>query len=135
VRTGTGVPERRCRSGRGHHHRAADDPSLVPAAMTLMGDASWWIPRWLDRPLPAIDVQDPAAAPMPETEADPHPDTDHAPAHVQEEGQEPQVRRNRVSAVTRESARRQGNVLGSSTACCRTGRLAGNLEDDLAVLA
>ncbi len=26
---------------------------LVPAAMTLLGDASWWLPRWLDRLLPA----------------------------------------------------------------------------------
>jgi putative drug exporter of the RND superfamily len=55
---------------------------LVPAAMTLMGDPNWWIPRWLDRLLPTIDVEGLAAAPMPETEADPHPDTDHAPAHV-----------------------------------------------------
>lgn len=25
---------------------------LVPATMTLMGDANWWLPRWLDRRLP-----------------------------------------------------------------------------------
>ena len=25
---------------------------LVPAAMALMGDANWWLPRWLDRTLP-----------------------------------------------------------------------------------
>ena len=25
---------------------------LVPAVMTLLGDASWWIPRWLDRTKP-----------------------------------------------------------------------------------
>jgi RND superfamily putative drug exporter len=29
---------------------------LVPATMTLMGHANWWIPRWLDRLLPTIDV-------------------------------------------------------------------------------
>ena len=29
---------------------------LVPATMTLVGDANWWIPRWLDRLLPAIDI-------------------------------------------------------------------------------
>ena len=29
---------------------------LVPATMTLMGDANWWIPRWLDRLLPTIDI-------------------------------------------------------------------------------
>ena len=30
---------------------------LVPAAMTLLGDAAWWLPRWLDRRLPAIDAE------------------------------------------------------------------------------
>ena len=29
---------------------------LVPATMKLMGDANWWIPRWLDRLLPTIDI-------------------------------------------------------------------------------
>ncbi len=29
---------------------------LVPAAMKLMGDANWWFPAWLDRLLPAIDI-------------------------------------------------------------------------------
>ena len=29
---------------------------LVPAAMELMGDANWWLPRWLDRLLPNIDI-------------------------------------------------------------------------------
>jgi putative drug exporter of the RND superfamily len=30
---------------------------LVPAVMYLFGTASWWIPRWLDRLLPHIDVE------------------------------------------------------------------------------
>ncbi len=29
---------------------------LLPATMTLLGDANWWIPRWLDRLLPTIDI-------------------------------------------------------------------------------
>ncbi len=29
---------------------------LVPATMKLMGTANWWLPGWLDRHLPAIDV-------------------------------------------------------------------------------
>ena len=29
---------------------------LLPATMTLMGKANWWIPRWLDRLLPTIDI-------------------------------------------------------------------------------
>jgi hypothetical protein len=30
---------------------------LVPALMELFGRANWWIPRWLDRRLPRIDVE------------------------------------------------------------------------------
>ena len=29
---------------------------LVPATMTLMGKANWWLPAWLDRRLPHIDL-------------------------------------------------------------------------------
>ena len=30
---------------------------LVPATMELLGDANWWLPRWLDRLLPSFDVE------------------------------------------------------------------------------
>jgi RND superfamily putative drug exporter len=30
---------------------------LVPATMELLGDKNWWIPRWLDRILPDLDVE------------------------------------------------------------------------------
>jgi RND superfamily putative drug exporter len=30
---------------------------LVPATMELLGDKNWWLPRWLDRILPAIHVE------------------------------------------------------------------------------
>ena len=30
---------------------------LVPATMELLGDRNWWIPRWLDRLLPNIEVE------------------------------------------------------------------------------
>ena len=30
---------------------------LVPAAMTLMGHRAWWLPAWLDRLLPTIDLE------------------------------------------------------------------------------
>lgn len=36
---------------------------LVPATMELLGDRNWWIPRWLDRVLPSIDVEGHAAVP------------------------------------------------------------------------
>jgi RND superfamily putative drug exporter len=32
---------------------------LVPATMELLGDRNWWLPRWLDRLLPRIDVEGP----------------------------------------------------------------------------
>ncbi|MCX4906899.1 MMPL family transporter [Streptomyces sp. NBC_00878] len=33
---------------------------LVPAAMALMGRATWWLPRWLDHRLPHISAEDAA---------------------------------------------------------------------------
>jgi putative drug exporter of the RND superfamily len=30
---------------------------LVPATMELLGARNWWLPRWLDRILPRIDVE------------------------------------------------------------------------------
>jgi RND superfamily putative drug exporter len=30
---------------------------LVPATMELLGDRNWWIPKWLNRVLPTIDVE------------------------------------------------------------------------------
>jgi RND superfamily putative drug exporter len=32
---------------------------LVPATMELLGDKNWWLPRWLDRILPHLDVEGP----------------------------------------------------------------------------
>jgi len=30
---------------------------LVPAIMHLVGGAAWWLPRWLDRLIPNVDVE------------------------------------------------------------------------------
>lgn len=30
---------------------------LVPATMELLGDANWWLPRWLDRVVPDLDIE------------------------------------------------------------------------------
>jgi RND superfamily putative drug exporter len=30
---------------------------LVPSTMELAGRANWWLPRWLDRILPRINVE------------------------------------------------------------------------------
>jgi RND superfamily putative drug exporter len=31
--------------------------TIVPAVMTLLGRSAWWLPRWLDRALPDVDVE------------------------------------------------------------------------------
>jgi len=39
---------------------------LVPSTMELLGDKNWWLPAWLDRILPRLDVEGqvpPPAAP------------------------------------------------------------------------
>ena len=36
--------------------------TLVPAVMTLLGHRAWWLPRWLDRLLPSLDVEGEALA-------------------------------------------------------------------------
>ncbi len=30
---------------------------IVPAVLALLGRAAWWLPRWLDRALPDVDVE------------------------------------------------------------------------------
>ncbi len=30
---------------------------LVPATMELLGDANWWLPKWLDRLLPDVHIE------------------------------------------------------------------------------
>jgi len=37
---------------------------LVPSTMELLGDRNWWLPRWLDRLLPDLDVEGPALEPV-----------------------------------------------------------------------
>jgi MMPL family len=39
---------------------------LVPATTELLGDRNWWLPRWLDRLLPRVEVEDEAAILIPE---------------------------------------------------------------------
>src|ERR687891_1791744 len=34
---------------------------LVPATMRLMGDWNWWIPKWLDRILPKVSIEEEVA--------------------------------------------------------------------------
>ncbi len=47
---------------------------LVPATMELLGDKNWWMPAWLDRIIPTLDIEGThtvateSAVPQPETE-------------------------------------------------------------------
>ena len=45
---------------------------LVPSTMELLGDRNWWLPKWLDRILPNIDVEGHAgdAAPLDDEDQD-----------------------------------------------------------------
>jgi RND superfamily putative drug exporter len=36
---------------------------LVPATMELLGKRNWWLPKWLDRVLPHINVEGHTIAP------------------------------------------------------------------------
>jgi RND superfamily putative drug exporter len=38
---------------------------LVPAVMQLLGERSWWLPRWLDRVIPEGGLERRAPAPAP----------------------------------------------------------------------
>jgi RND superfamily putative drug exporter len=49
---------------------------LVPATMKLLGDRNWWLPGWLDRILPRLDIEGAAGLPEPELESPPEPEAD-----------------------------------------------------------
>src|SRR5690606_16242780 len=61
---------------------------LVPATMALLGDANWWLPRWLDRVLPHLDLEGGPDVPAPAP----------APAPVAAAGEPPHLRQVTVSA-------------------------------------
>ncbi|WP_238698004.1 MMPL family transporter [Streptomyces sp. E5N91] len=54
--------------------------ALVPAVLALLGEQAWWLPRWLDRVLPRVDVEGTALT------SQTHPSTS---VDVEEHAQEP----------------------------------------------
>jgi putative drug exporter of the RND superfamily len=46
--------------------------TLVPAVLALLGRSAWWLPRWLDRLLPELDIEG-ATLPAATTTAHPEP--------------------------------------------------------------
>ena len=56
---------------------------LVPATMELLGNANWWLPRWLDRILPHLAVDEapqPGRVPVPVAAGDSDTDTERVGA-------------------------------------------------------
>ncbi|WP_262403403.1 MMPL family transporter [Actinomadura sp. CNU-125] len=48
--------------------------TIVPAVMSLLGRGAWWLPRWLDRAMPNLDIEGEklrGAAPVPAPQAEP----------------------------------------------------------------
>jgi hypothetical protein len=45
--------------------------ALVPSTMVLLGDRNWWMPTWLDRLLPHLDIEGEAGLPHADTAHDP----------------------------------------------------------------
>lgn len=48
--------------------------TLIPALMALLGERAWWLPRWLDRILPRVDIEGEQLTkqlPTPEREREP----------------------------------------------------------------
>ncbi|AZQ36182.1 MMPL family transporter [Streptomyces cyaneochromogenes] len=62
--------------------------AIVPAVLALLGDKAWWLPKWLDRILPRVDVEGEALGRRPqaetetETERDPAGTADLEAAHT-----------------------------------------------------
>ncbi|MGW2381015.1 MMPL family transporter [Streptomyces sp. NPDC001658] len=50
--------------------------AIVPAVLALLGDKAWWLPRWLDRLLPNVDVEGEALTRRPEADPAPAETTD-----------------------------------------------------------
>jgi RND superfamily putative drug exporter len=61
---------------------------LLPAVLELLGERTWWLPRWLDGLLPHFDVEVPAMARAPELSAEPSTASDSE----REQAPEPSVR-------------------------------------------
>ncbi|MFJ4242867.1 MMPL family transporter [Streptomyces iakyrus] len=55
--------------------------AIVPAVLALLGDKAWWLPKWLDRALPRVDVEGEALS-RPEREQAPDTTPDLEPART-----------------------------------------------------
>ncbi|MEV6613580.1 MMPL family transporter [Streptomyces sp. NPDC051051] len=56
--------------------------AIVPAVLALLGEKAWWLPRWLDRALPDVDVEGEGLKALDSRDADPDPDKDREPVRA-----------------------------------------------------
>ncbi|KUL32499.1 MMPL family transporter [Streptomyces regalis] len=56
--------------------------AIVPAVLALLGKKAWWLPKWLDRALPNVDVEGEGLRTETESEKDGDPDGDRALVRV-----------------------------------------------------
>ncbi|MPY60934.1 MMPL family transporter [Streptomyces spongiae] len=56
--------------------------AIVPAVLALLGKSAWWLPAWLDKILPNVDVEGEKLAKSPAPEAGSGPETDDHPQPV-----------------------------------------------------
>lgn len=56
--------------------------AIVPAVLALLGKKAWWLPKWLDRALPNVDVEGEGLRAEDESGKDADPDEDRALARV-----------------------------------------------------
>ncbi|MDF3145106.1 MULTISPECIES: MMPL family transporter [unclassified Streptomyces] len=52
--------------------------AIVPAVLALLGEKAWWLPKWLDRALPNVDVEGEGLRTEAESKKDGDPDGDRA---------------------------------------------------------
>ncbi|MCX5525442.1 MMPL family transporter [Streptomyces bobili] len=57
--------------------------AIVPAVLALLGDKAWWLPKWLDRILPHVDVEGEALSRRPERDGDRDPAQEPDPAGLE----------------------------------------------------
>ncbi|MGX1270532.1 MMPL family transporter [Streptomyces phaeoluteigriseus] len=50
--------------------------AIVPAVLALLGEKAWWLPKWLDRALPNVDVEGEGLKSHDSGNSDPDPDND-----------------------------------------------------------
>lgn len=55
---------------------------VIPSVIAIMGDAAWWLPKWLDKIIPNVDIEGEAIRkiPLPSQQQDPGPTAHYVPA-------------------------------------------------------